>query len=90
MSSVIIIFSILCSNFQVQIYYDITFTDITVKNLLQLIKEQPDSEIFKLYHEIISKYEYFKEQEVIQWILYGDHDLRGDANKPDFVETSES
>lgn len=66
--------------FQIQIYYDVNFTDITVKNLLQVIEDEPESEVYKLFHKLSTADENIDKRKFLRWVLYGDHKLREETD----------
>lgn len=52
-----------------------------MKNLLQVIEEEPESEVNILYRKLSENYDNGEKREFLRWLLYGDHKLRGETEK---------
>lgn len=61
---------------QVLIYFDIGFSDITIRNLQQLIDEDAENELGKLFQEKTAGMDGDEKKKFLRWIFYGDHDMR--------------
>lgn len=65
-------------NFQIQIYYDVCFSDITAKNLIQLIEQNDEDE--KKSCPALENIQRLKKisakKLLLNWCLYGNHNLR--------------
>ncbi len=61
---------------QILIYYDIDLVDIAIQNMMQLMEEEPSSELSETFGVMTANYNANEKRKFIHWCLYGNHNLR--------------
>lgn len=62
---------------QIQIFYDVCFTDITAKNLIQMIEQNEEKEAsISVFKNIKNSKRNVAKKLMLSWYLYGNHNLR--------------